>query len=187
MKKIIVFFLILISNLVHSQDVVADSILSSEIRILQAKKCTHYFFLKKYSIGSNNLTATENPNCNYSFDLYLFWEDSQGIFFQKLNKCNSQPIKITTDLFVNFATKLKSIKNEKIKPYQVNPEEFSTINHSEYAELLFQFNNKISSVKLDYYTISSDKESPNINYTYNTSLQTVKWLLECDSLILNSH
>jgi hypothetical protein len=184
MKKTITLLLLCFSSVTFAQKEVIDSVISHQIKVLKEHQVSTFFILEHYCIGCLKLSKSKQKDCDYGTSkLYLFWKENGVSYYRKLNRCDSPKIKITNELFSNYAISMRSVKVEKIKHYQTAENVFSSIDHSTFSQFYFILDGKTESNRFDYYDISTDDQKPNLNYQYNNTLAIVKLDQACQEII----
>ena len=184
MKKTITLLLLCISSVTFAQKKVIDSVISHHIKVLKVNQVSTFFILEHYCVGCIKLHKSKQKDCDYGTSkIYLFWKENGVSYFRKLDRCDSPKIKITNELFNNFAVTMRSIKVEKVKSYQTSESGLTSIDHSTFSQFYFILDGKIETNRFDYFDISTDDMKSNINYQYNNSLAIVKLDLACQEVI----
>ncbi len=186
-KKVILVFLLL-SNLISAQETEIDSIISQEIKILGENKISSFFILDKHCSGCIKLIKENEKDCDYGTSkLYVFWKEKNEFYFRKINKCNYDKAKISGEIFINFKVKTERIKNETVKQYQTSKNSYISVSHSTFSDFYFIVNKKIEKKSFNHFYLTNDEEKPNINFSYNNSLNLIKLSKFCDEIILHNN
>jgi hypothetical protein len=184
MKKTITLLFLCFSSVTFAQKEVIDSVISHHIKVLKENQVSTFFILEHYCLGCIKLSKSKQKDCDYGTSkIYLFWKENGVSYFRKLDRCDSPKIKITNELFSNYAITMRSIKVEKVKYYQTSENGFTSIDHSTFSQFYFILDGKTETNRFDYFDISTDDKKPNINYQYNNSLAIVKLDQACQEVI----
>lgn len=184
MKKMIIFLILFLTNLISAQETEIDSIISQEIKMLKEKKISSFFILEKSCNGCIKLIKENEQDCEYGTSkLFAFWKENDDFYFKKIDKCNSLKVKISTDIFNGFLKKIETIKDETVKPYQIGKNRYISISHSTFSEFYFIINEKIEKFFYNHFYLTNEQEEPNINFNYNNSLTIIKLDKACDEII----
>lgn len=166
-----------ITNPERIKDYKKELILFTKIEELQVKK-VDFIAYKDYSIGSINLITPNANSCQNSLShdsIYLIWKENNKEYIQMFDNYGSfypqelDDLEVTTFVNNNF----EIIKSEKIKYYQTKKNTISTISHSRFKELLLSKSSNEIYSNFDVYDLTSESESPNINYEYNNNLKLI--------------
>jgi hypothetical protein len=179
MKKIILFLLFSI-NLISAQGTDIDSLISNQIKHLTENKISEFFIVEKFCIGC----IANESDCDYGNTyLYVFWKDKNESYFRKLDKCNSPQTRISDEIINNYILNINKIEKESVKDYQIGKDDYAIVDHSTVSKFYFRFNGNIIIKEFDYYNLTTENLSPNINYEYNNSLELIKLSKACDKVI----
>lgn len=183
MRRIFVLLICFISSFCFSQKI--DSIFEKELEVftnvnkLREKKI-NFIIDKKYSIGFKGILRSDDlnrcPKCDYSYSTYVIWKENNVNYLQCFDNCgNYYPLEIQNKNLLKFMDdNFDLIKKEKVKRYHVDKQTFTLIDHSSFNEFIISKNGNEIYNFFDDYNLSSDKENPNIYYSYNQNLKIVK-------------
>lgn len=184
MRNTIIVILLLLSTLISAQETEIDSIISHEIKVLKENKIRSFFILEKSCNGCIKLIEEYKLDCDYGTSkLYVFWKEKDESFFRKIDKCSASKVKIPSDIFNDYLAKTHRIKNETVKPYQIDKKSYIFSSHSTFSEFYFNIDEKIERKRYDDYSLTTEKEKPNINFKFNNSLTLIKLYKSCDEII----
>ncbi|WP_130735934.1 hypothetical protein [Flavobacterium sp. J27] len=115
-----------------------------------------------------------SPKCG-NVNFYLLWKNKGRTFIQKINKCETESIKIdSTNYFFTFYYENKQkIEQEELKMYKTEDSGFSMTDH--YCESIITFfenDNKLNKT-INSYLLEIGEEK-NINFKFNNNLKIVE-------------
>lgn len=167
LKFLILFFL---ASNVYGQDVVLDSLLVDKITTLKSSK------IDTIGIIERKCESMISSKCG-DVTFYILWKNKGQTFIQKINKCETENIKIdSSNYFFSFYYENKQkIESEVVKMFETENGGFSMRNH--YCESIItivenerEIKKTISSYQLEI----GEENSKNINFEFNNSLKIVE-------------
>lgn len=144
------------------------------------EKNIDFIAYKDLYIGSSQTFNQQDPNlCPYCLpneSFFLIWKENDIEYLQIFDNCgNFIPIKIENEDILDFVRQnFETLKNERVKFYQVDKNTIVTASHSRFKQYLFSLNNEESYNEFDTYNLKSFPEEINLNYAYNQSLNLIR-------------
>jgi hypothetical protein len=189
MQKKIIILILLLSNLIYSQneEQKIDSLISEFTSELKKNGTNEFFYVKEYCNGGLNLVFP--PDCLSIYETYLFWRTNNKSWIKKFDTCkNYKPIELSDNSLVDFFIKNSGkLKNEIVKKYTITEaKENSTImetNPTCFKIFQFQTENDSFINKFDLFDLTTDSDDKNLYYDSNNKLKLVELGKMCDSLI----
>jgi hypothetical protein len=175
--SIIIFFFI--TNRIFCQEQKIDSIIESKIKFIKENITDTIGIIKSQCI------SMIIPKCGYE-NYYILWSKNKKTYIQKINKCESENIKIdSTNYFFNFYFEnQKVINSENVKNFETEDGGIVSVDHYCESVIKILMNNIVINKIIESYKIEHGENFSNKNYEFNKSLKIVE--LEKNSrLIIN--
>ena len=186
MKTLILAFLLFSISLFAQSN--SDSIVSDKTKDLKAKGVKDFFYFETYCNGNFKLIKEGEVSCDGESEIYVFSNEANKSFLQKVNSCENKKIEIPDNILNYYINHFDEIRNEVVRNYQIDKESTKFASHSCFKKFAFYFNSTINITKdFDELDLTTETDEPNINFKSNNSLKLVKLTRLCEKVIRENY
>lgn len=198
MKKILLIFALIISNIIFAQndEAFVDSLVAQKMAELEMNDNPEYFFRKGYCDGNSQMIILPSGKICTSestyYTTYVFWKgENEKMTVQKFDNCGSfKPIILGFNKVIAKSLKEKqALKTGEVKPNNEDKIGENSIGdrvvkscHTQYK---FVFAKDVFEKNLKESDLTKDSKYKNENLKYNQSLQLISLDTELTKLLQN--
>ncbi|MDC8004795.1 hypothetical protein POV27_12090 [Aureisphaera galaxeae] len=200
LKLILFIYTLFLSSLARCQEKKdPTAALISELKVeLNQEGVSDFFVVKHITYGSFRIYNTKDPNVcipdGYYFNLYAFWRMGNTNYIKKMDNCGAfNTIELKEQAPFDFYSRnIVAIKNEEVGRYRLKPDSIAnglrysfarTQSHSPLRYYWFYRDTLTFEKRFDKFNLTTDSESPNINFESNHNLAIVKLNAICEEII----
>ncbi len=187
MQKKVIILILLLSNLIHSQNEERkiDSLASAFTSELKINNINEFLTVKRYCIGAERLTNPNKPDkCDMIepyYEMFIFWSSENKYWIKKFDNCGAfKKVKMTNSIIIDFFRENQvKISKEVVKKYTTEENkknnEYLSVDHSCFRTI--EFHTKFESIKksFDLFDLSSQQDDKNLYYESNNKLKLIEF------------